>query len=240
MKVCRFLCVLVSLAVVSTSVFAAGIDRNKAMEEFAKTLPKTGIDTFQPTPIPGLWQVGAGTQIFYFSPKGYLVFGEIWTPEGKNITAEARNKIIEKNLAKLPLDKALTIGDGPIQVFEFTDPDCPFCRKLDQMLAQRTDITRHIFFFPLESIHKSARAHTRFILCSEDKETALREVSQGELDKQPMSNGDCQVDSLIDEHLRAGGSVGVRGTPTLWIDGRPVRGDVETISNYLNRKGAKK
>lgn len=239
MKVRIYLCVLVSLAVLSTTVLAAGIDRNKAMEEFAKTLPKTGIDTFQPTPIPGLWQVGAGTQIFYFSPEGYLVFGEIWTPEGKNITAEARNKIVEKNLSKLPLDKALTIGDGPIQVIEFTDPDCPFCRKLDQMLDQRTDITRRIFFFPLESIHKSARTHARYILCSNDKEAALREVSQGELDRQHIPIGDCQADSLIDEHLRAGGSVGVRGTPTLWIDGKPVRGDVEAISNYLNRKGVK-
>lgn len=214
---------------------------NKALQQFSMTLPKTGIDTFKPSPIPGLYQVGAGPQVFYFSPDGYLVFGEIWSQDGKNITAQAREEIIQANVAKLPLEKALTIGSGPHQVIEFTDPDCPFCRKLDQMLAERTDITRHIFFFPLESIHTSARAKARYILCSQDQDAAMREIYQGRLDNQPIPQvGDCDADVLIDEHLRAGGSVGVRGTPTLWIDGQRTQGDAKTISTYLNQKGESK
>jgi len=214
---------------------------DEALQQFSKTLPKTGVDSFKPSPIPGLYQVSAGPQVFYFSPEGYLVFGEIWSQDGKNITAQARNDIVQANIAKLPLDKALTIGSGPIQVIEFTDPDCPFCRQIDQMLAKRTDLTRHIFFFPLESIHKTARAKARYVLCSQDKEVALQEVFQGGLDNQPIPQvGDCDADVLIDEHLRAGGSVGVRGTPTLWIDGQRIQGDAKTISTYLNQKGVKK
>ncbi|WP_020678152.1 DsbC family protein [Geopsychrobacter electrodiphilus] len=236
---------LIILAGFAAPVFAAeevtDAALNKALQQFSKTLPKTGIDTFKPSPIPSLYQVGAGPQIFYFSPEGYLVFGEIWSQDGKNITAQARDEIVRSNVAKLPFDKALTIGNGAHQVIEFTDPDCPFCRQLDQMLAKRTDLTRHIFFFPLESIHKSARAKARYILCSQDQEAAMREVYQGGLDNQPIPQvGNCEADTLIDENLRAGGSVGVRGTPTLWIDGQRTQGDAKTISSYLNQKGESK
>jgi len=211
---------------------------DKALRQFARTLPRTGIDSFRPSPIPGLYQVGAGPQVFYFSPKGYLVFGEIWTADGKNLTAQAREEIIRDNFGKLPLDKALTIGSGPVQVVEFTDPDCPFCRQLDQVLAGRKDITRHVFFFPLESLHPSARDKARFILCSADREKAMRAVYAGELDDMSIPDtGDCQADALIDEHLRAGGSVGVRGTPTIWIDGRRVQADAWTIATILDQKG---
>ncbi|TYO96796.1 thiol:disulfide interchange protein DsbC [Geothermobacter ehrlichii] len=211
---------------------------SKALKLFAKTLPKTGIDSFKPSPISGLYQVGAGPQVFYFSPEGYLFFGEIWTADGKNLTAQAREEIIRDNFARLPLEKALTIGSGPVQVVEFTDPDCPFCRQLDQVLAGRKDITRHVFFFPLESIHPSARDKARFILCSADRERAMREVYTGGLDGQPIpETGDCQADALIDEYLRAGGSVGVRGTPTIWIDGKRVQADARTIATILDQKG---
>lgn len=213
---------------------------DQALKQFSKTLPKTGIDTFKPSPVKGLWQVGAGPNIFYFSPEGYLVFGEIWSADGRNMTAEAREEIVKANFAKLPLDQALTIGEGPIQVVEFTDPDCPFCRQFDQVLSKRTDVTRHIFFFPLESIHKTARAKARFILCSSDKEAAMREVYSGGLDNQPISQpGECNADAKIDAGLRAGGSVGVRGTPTIWIDGQRFQGDARSLAKFLNQKGEK-
>jgi thiol:disulfide interchange protein DsbC len=32
----------------------------------------------------------------------------------------------------LDLDKALRIGTGKTTVIEFTDPDCPYCRKAYQ------------------------------------------------------------------------------------------------------------
>ncbi|ORJ57490.1 DsbC family protein [Geothermobacter hydrogeniphilus] len=238
----RIVLTLLALVFLSVRVLADETPKealNKALLQFSKTLPKTGIDTFKPSPVPGLYQVGAGPEVFYFSPKGYLVFGEIWSQDGRNMTAEAREEIIRANFDRLPMDKALTIGNGPVQVVEFTDPDCPFCRQVDQVLAERADITRHIFFFPLESIHRSARDKAKYILCNEDPNRAMREVYQGGLDNRPIPQpGDCEADTLIDENLRAGGSVGVRGTPTIWINGRRFLGDAKALSTFLdNQKG---
>ncbi len=215
--------------------------RGEAAAQLARILPNTTIDGFGPSPIPELYEVTAGDQIFYFSPTGHLVFGEIWSKEGRSLTAERRDQLVAEKLMRLPLDKAMTIGNGPHQVIEFTDPDCPFCRKADAFLEGRTDVTRHIFFYPLEAIHPKAAAKSRFILCSKDREKALKEVMSGVWDNKdlpPVAN-DCQK-SLLDEHLRLGGSLGVRGTPTIWVDGISIKGaDLNAIAALLNKPSAK-
>lgn len=215
---------------------ATASGNEEAASQMARLFPNTTIDGFGPSPIPELYEVTAGDQIFYFSPSGHLVFGEIWSKEGRSLTADRREELVAEKLKRLPLDKALTIGTGPRQVIEFTDPDCPFCRKTDAFLEGRSDITRHIFFYPLQAIHPDAAAKSRFILCSEDKEKAFREVFSGVWDKSlPPAAADCQ-ESLLDEHLRLGGSLGVRGTPTIWIDGISVKGaDLNAIAALLDK-----
>ena len=107
-----------------------------------------------------------GPNIIYFHPeKDLLMFGEIWTKDGKNMTAEKKGQARFARLKDLPLDKAVKIGNGRNKVIEFTDPDCPYCRKASAFLKGRKDVTRYVFFFPLP-IHKEAEAHARYVLCS--------------------------------------------------------------------------
>jgi thiol:disulfide interchange protein DsbC len=63
--------------------YAAESFDEAAAAEMAKMFPKTIIDGFSPSPVSGLYEVTAGSQIFYFTPEGYLVFGEIWSKDGK-------------------------------------------------------------------------------------------------------------------------------------------------------------
>lgn len=232
-----FLPTLCVLLLAGPTLAVESIDE-KAADQMAKMFPKTGIDGFSPSPIPGLYEVTAGSQIFYFSPEGYLVLGEIWSKDGQSVTAERRDQIIAEKVKTLPLDKAVTIGNGPNQVIEFTDPDCPYCRKLDAYLTERKDITRHIFFFPL-NIHPKAKEKARYILCSEDQETAKQEVFTGKLDKELPSLKNCST-TLLDDHLRLAGAVGVRGTPTLWVNGKKIGGaNIEAIASVLDNSKTK-
>ena len=41
--------------------------------------------------------------------------------------------------AEIDVSKAITIGSGPKTVVEFTDPDCPFCRKASKYFEGRRD-----------------------------------------------------------------------------------------------------
>ena len=225
------LCVLlVSLGVQPAQANDPGKD---AAEQLSRMLPNTMIDGFGPTPIPGLFEVSAGDNLFYFSPTGHLVFGEIWSKDGRSLTAERREQIVAEKLKALPLEKSLTIGHGPRQIIEFTDPD--FCRKVDAFLDVRSDVTRHIFFYPLEGLHPKAAAKARYILCSEDREQAKQEVFAGVWDNKelPAVANDCQ-ETLLNEHWRLGGALGVRGTPTIWVDGIGIKGaDLDSIAALL-------
>jgi thiol:disulfide interchange protein DsbC len=232
----RFALCLLFVVLLGVQPVFADESEKEAAAQLSRIMPNTMIDGFGPSPIPELYEVTAGDQIFYFSPNGHLVFGEIWSKDGRSLTAERRDQLITDKLGRLPLDKALTIGDGPHQVIEFTDPDCPFCRKADAFLEGRADVTRHIFFFPLEGLHPKAAAKSRYILCSEDKEKALKEVFAGDWDNKdlPPLAADCQ-ETLLDEHLRLGGTLGVRGTPTIWVDGASIKGaDLDAIAALLN------
>ena len=81
----------------------------------------------------------------------------------------------------LDIGKSITIGSGPKTVIEFTDPDCPFCRKASKYFEGRSDVTRHVFFYPLPR-HPKAKEKAQYILSQMDRATAYREVMSGKMD----------------------------------------------------------
>ncbi len=228
------------LCIVAAAGFAAAKENLKAEKEsLKKNFPNLQVDRVGESPIKGLYEVVAGNQVFYFSPDGYLMFGELWTKEGKNLTAEVREKVLAEKVKNIPLDKALRIGSGPHQVIEFTDPDCPFCRKVDEYLSKRADVTRYVFFFPLRKIHPDSEKKARYILSQKEKENAFREVFSGSMDGKPVPQEKSRGTQL-EEMEKVAQSIGVQGTPSIWIDGTPVNGaDIPRISALLDGKGVK-
>lgn len=228
------------LVVIITAGFAAAKEDFKAeTDNLKKNFPNLRVDSVKESPIKGLYEIIAGNQVFYFSPDGYLMFGELWSKDGKNLTAEMREKVLAEKVKSIPLDKALKIGSGPRQVIEFTDPDCPYCRKVDEFLAKRTDVTRYVFFFPLRQIHPDAEKKARYILSQKDREKAFREVVSGALDGKPTPES-VRQGAKLEEMEQVAKSVGVRGTPALWIDGTAVNGaDIPRITALLDGKEVK-
>ena len=205
-------------------------------ETLMKTFPNMKLDGFRESPLKGLYEITAGEQVFYFSPEGYLFFGEIWTKDGKNLTAEMREKVVAERINTLPLDKALKIGNGPKKVIEFTDPDCPYCRKVDNFLSKRTDVTRYVYFVPLRRIHPDAEKKARYILSQSDRDKAFRDVFEGVLDGKPISIADGAQQQQLEEMEKIATGLGVRGTPALWIEGAHVNGaDIQRITGLLDK-----
>ncbi|AEH45783.1 protein-disulfide isomerase [Thermodesulfatator indicus DSM 15286] len=186
-----------------------------------------------PSPVRGLCELHLGLNVVYYAPpsepdkKGYLLVGEIYTPEGKNITVEARERLATDVVKKLDLSKAIKIGTGPVKVIEFTDPDCPFCRRLERFFAQNPEltakITRYVFLYPLTKLHPGAEKHARWILCQKEPDKALVDLMIGKIVKPEISE-QCDLQS-VEEHLsysrNIAGELGIRGTPFL-IAGRTV------------------
>lgn len=207
-------------------------------ESFKKMFPNISAETIVPTEIKGVYEVSSQNQIGYFAPEpGYLILGEIIDKNGTNITAKRKNEKIASKTNELPLDKALKIGNGKNTILEFTDPDCPYCRRASSFLQQKSDISRYIFFLPLP-MHKDAENKIRYIFCSNDKAKAYEDAMHGKLDN--MKYEICkkpEIDDLVKIHKEASRKMGINGTPFFIVNGKPISGaNTAEIEKALQQK----
>ena len=207
-----------------------------------KSFPNVKAEKVVKTVIPGLYEVEAGNNVFYFEPRnGYVLFGDIVTKEGKNLSAEKRQELLARRVKDIPLEKWIEIGNGKNVVIEFTDPDCPFGRKAADWLGKnRDDMTRYVFLYPIDRLHPGAEAKAKYILGAKDREKAYHEVMGGALDGADASKLKLteKAADLLEEHKQLAMKAGVFATPTLWVNGKHVSGaDIPLIEIYL--KGEK-
>ncbi|MBU5638701.1 thioredoxin fold domain-containing protein [Geomonas sp. Red69] len=123
----------------------------------------------------------------------------------------------------LDLSKAVKVGNGKIMVIEFTDPDCPFCRKAEAYFQKRSDVTRYIFFIPLKS-HPASKGKVQYILSAKDKEKAYLEVAAGTADRWKLSEVTPEGVALQQEHEQIAKEHGMNATPIFMVYGSVVRG----------------
>ncbi len=195
---------------------------NENIEEtFKNTFPRVPFDSIKPTDIKGVYEVIKGSEIIYFIPDpGYIFVGDIVSKEGKSLTQERKGALVAEKAKDLPLDKAIKIGSGKNTILEFTDPDCPYCRRAAEFLEQRTDVTRYVFFFPLP-MHPDAENKVKFIFCSEDKAKTYEDAMKGKFDDQKYEKCDKpEAIALLNLHKEIGGKMGINGTPFFIINGK--------------------
>jgi thiol:disulfide interchange protein DsbC len=138
--------------------------------------------------------------------------------------------------AEIDLSKAITIGSGPKTVVEFTDPDCPFCRKASTYFDGRSDITRHVFFYPLAR-HPKAKQKAQFVLSMPDKARAYHDVMSGKMDSIPLPASTPEGVRLQEQQLEIVKKSKVDSTPTFLINGRIIVGfDLKKIEDALGGK----
>ncbi len=192
-------------------------------ETFRRDFPQLTMDSIRKTDIVGLYEVVSGQKILYYYPeKGYILFGEIFTKDGKNLTQERIGELTAKLVKDLPLEKAVKIGSGKKVIIEFTDPDCDYCRTASKYLAGRADATRYVFFTPLA--HPAAMKKVHYILNAEDKGQAYEEMFAGKDIPQNAPAVGKEIIALAQEHMALAGKMKVRGTPTFFINSRMVVG----------------
>lgn len=138
--------------------------------------------------------------------------------------------------AEINFSKAIQIGSGSKTVVEFTDPDCPFCRKASKYFEGRPDVTRYVFFKPL-AMHPRAKEKARFILSMPDKSKAYHDVMSGRMDSIPLLASTPEGIKLQEEQADIAKKAKVDATPTFMINGRIIEGfDVKKIEELLGAK----
>lgn len=220
--VLRALCPAVILFFLVSAGFSQ--DSSQGYEQaFKKAYPNVPYDSIRPGAIKGMYEVSKGADlIYYFSEKDLLFIGEIIDKTGRSLTEERKGELILSNVKKIPLEKAVKIGTGKQTIIEFTDPDCPYCRRSAAFLETLKDVTRYVFFFPLPS-HRDAENKVRYIFCSSDMGKAYEEAMKGKLDTQKYTV--CKKPEAAERlalHREIGTRIGVNGTPMFIINGKDL------------------
>ena len=122
----------------------ASADEAAVKKALAKFMPSEQIDRVKPSEINGLYEVVAGSNIFYASEDGkYLIQGQLFDAEAKKNITESKLAGVRKIALEKVGEQKMIVFKAPMQKFVvtvFTDIDCGYCRKLhseiDQYLAQ--------------------------------------------------------------------------------------------------------
>jgi thiol:disulfide interchange protein DsbC len=226
-----------SLAMAVTGTACA--DESTIRAEMAKKFPKANIEGISKTPYGGLYEVRIGEEIFYTDGDfKFLIDGSIIdTRTMSNVTDEAKNKRLAVPFDQLPLDLAFkkVKGNGSRKIAVFSDPDCPFCRRLEQSFTKLDNVTIYIFLYPLEQLHPKAPEVSRAIWCSPDKVKAWDDYMLKGIAPKAAS-----CDNPVDKIVEYGQSKRISGTPTLFFaDGKRIPGAIplEQIEDQLAKSG---
>jgi len=163
------------------------------------------------SPIPGLYEVVTGDHIFYTDSKGrYLIDGSLFDLKARRNLTEARSRqLFAVDFSKLPLELAIkkVKGNGSRKMAYFTDPNCGYCKKLEQELKNIDDVTLYLFLYP---IFEGSAEKVQAIWCSEDKVKAWDDLMLNGVQPAP---GKC--DTPIAQIRQLGAKFKVNGTPAL-------------------------
>lgn len=207
------------------STYAAA-DEAAVRSLFQRDFPESTVTSVFPTPVPGIFEIVVDGRILYTSQDGRYVFSGslIDTKTKRNLTRAALEKINAIPFDRLPLDLAIkrVKGNGSRKIAIFEDPDCPYCRKLEQNMMGIDNLTIYTFLFPIEQIHPGATSKSQAIWCAKDPAKAWDDVMLFGVAPKKVSSS-CQTP--IDKIVKFGHEHGIVATPTLFFsDGRRVVG----------------
>ncbi len=203
---------------------AAYADEAAIRQAVQAQFPEHKLDSLKKVPFLGLYEVVLGEDVFYVDEKAeYFFFGHVVDAKTRNSLTNDRVQEIKAArrvpLDTLPLQYAIKTvkGDGARKLAVYTDPNCPYCKKLEKELLSIDNITIYTLLYP---VLNGSMELSKKIWCAENQIKAwddfmLRNVA-------PASK---ECETPLDALVKSGRENRVSGTPTLiFADGSIVGG----------------
>lgn len=173
-SIARWPLAIVLALVCAAAALAQDAVLRKVLAERIPSLPK--IDEISKTPIPGLFEIRIGNDIYYADEKGdYIIQGSlIDTRTRSNLTEERIDKLNAIDFAALPIKDAVVYrqGNGKRKLAVFADPNCGYCKRFERDLMALKDVTIYTFIYPI--LGPDSTAKSRDIWCAKDAAKAWR------------------------------------------------------------------
>lgn len=177
----------------------------------SKQYPNIQVTNIQPTEMSGLYSANLDNQIIYLDENAEHMFigSMVRLKDQKNLTKDLVLKQNSIDWKQLPFKDAIKTvkGNGKRQLAIFSDPNCPYCKKLEAELDKLNDVTIYTFIYPLKT---QSIAVSKQVWCEANPAYAWKNLLQKNV--QPKAK---TCANPIDRNLELGRKLGVQGTPTL-------------------------
>lgn len=173
--------------------------------------PNIQVTNIQKTEMAGLYSANLDKQIIYLDENAQYMFvgSMVRMKDQKNLTKDLVLKQNSIDWKKLPFKDAIKTvkGNGKRELVIFSDPNCPYCKKLETELDKLNDVTIYTFIYPLKP---QSIAVSKQIWCDANQAYAWKNL----LEKNIQSKAKTCANP-IERNLELGRKLGVTGTPTL-------------------------
>jgi thiol:disulfide interchange protein DsbC len=206
----------------------AAADEAGVKKLMAAKFPQAKIESVLKTTYGGLYEVYMDGRLHYTDEKmSFILIGElIDTKTSLNVTEQRFRKLTALDLKELPaLEMAIkrVKGNGSRQLIVFSDPMCPYCRRIEQEFAKLNNVTIYLFPYPIEKRFPGTTELSKAIWCAPDQGKAWDAWMQK--GTRPTAKGSCVTP--IEDIDKIGSKLGISITPTvIFADGAPMNGMV--------------
>ncbi|MBF0554341.1 MAG: DsbC family protein [Nitrospirae bacterium] len=211
------------------------LSKQEATEIVNGLNPGLSVEGVQVSPSKGLWEIvvksktepkGEKVILYLDFSKGNLLIGKLIKLKTKENLTDKRNMELNKvDYSAIPVKDALLLGEknAKHKVIIFTDPDCPYCKKLHEeikkIVAKRSDIAFYILLYPITKLHPDSMKKSRTVMCAKSLQ-----LLDDAFDKKPLPEPACSA-KTIDDNIKVAEGLGITGTPAIILpDGVLIRG----------------
>lgn len=229
---------LLAIGFVTLSASSFASVEADVMTKLKGNFPGIDFTTVSKTPVNGIYEVVVNKKdVIYVEDTGTYFFPTmIQMATGKNFGEDKKAELNKVDFKGLPFKDAIKTvkGDGSRKLAIFSDPDCPYCRRLESSLKTVDNVTIYTFEYPLTGLHPNAKEKSISIWCASDKSKAWTDAL---LDGVTPAKKECS--NPIERNIALANKMGIQGTPAIIFENgilAPGALDATQIEMYLSKK----
>jgi len=212
---------LLAAAALLAATFSAAADEAAVRRMVQEQMRRGGtIESVQKTPWGDLYEVVVrgrdGALIYYVDSRATVIItgSVIDAKTGRNLTEERQRRLDAVKWESLPLQWAITTvrGSGRRKIAILSDPNCPYCKRLEEGLATLDDITVHIL--PYAILSPASVRQAKAVWCSKDRAKSWDDLMFRRIE--PRAAPDC--DTPVEKLVEFGRRIGATATPTWFLE----------------------
>lgn len=206
--------VRVMMALLAAMTGVAHANLQNVQQHLQTQYPKLKIENLEKTAMNGLYSGTLDNQVVYIGEDAEHIFvgSMIRLKDQRNLTKDLVMQNNRIRWSDLPLQDAIKTvkGNGKRQIAVFSDPNCPYCKQLEQNLSQLNNVTIYTFLYPLKT---QSVTPSKQVWCSANRSYAWKNLISNNV--APQANANCTTS--VERNLALGERLKIQGTPTLFF-----------------------